>query len=256
MNFFEDLQLVYKRAFNETINNIKKNPIILIVPLIYSIIYTFAFAFMGTLLAPVGMLMGFLMPVMTSLILSSYYSMLSDLIYYNRLSFRNLKNTFQNYFASIYSVYFILILISWLMPVLMATPGVGLLFSLILALALNPIAESIYIQGEYYTEAYKSSFNFMKENFILWLIPFAIYLLILFLLGFDFRQILLSSSIIDIPLGQNLVTGIYLGDIFNIYNLKVLIAMIATAIYAVFRGNLYKILYGSTRRKRAYMGEL
>lgn len=256
MNFFEDLQLVNKKAFSETINNIKKNLIILIVPLLYSIIYTFAFAFMGRLLAPLGMLMGFLMPVMTSLILSSYYSMLSDLIYYNRLSFRNLKNTFQNYFASIYSVYFILILISWFMPVLMSTPGVGLLFSIILVLALNPIAESIYIQGEYYTEAYKSSFNFMKENFVLWLIPFAVYLIILFLLGFDFRQILLSSSIIDIPLGQNLVTGIYLGDIFNIYNLKVLIAMIVTAIYAVFRGNLYKILYGSTRRKRAYMGEL
>lgn len=256
MNFFEDLQLVYKKALSETLNNIKKNQIILIIPLLYSILYTIAFAIVGRLLAPVGMLMGFLMPVMTSLILSSYYSMLSDLIYYNRISFRNLQNTFQNYFASIYSVYFILILISWFMPVLMATPGLGLLVSLILLLVLNPIAESIYIEGRYYTDAYKSSFNFMKENFILWIVPFIIYLAALFLLGFDFRQIIVSSSIIDIPLGQNLVTGIYFSDIFNVYNLKILIAMIVTAIYAVFRGNLYKILHNSTRRKRAYMGEL
>jgi len=256
MNFFEDLNLVYKKAISETATKIAKNPIILLVPLLYAIFYTFAFAIVGTALAPLGMLMGFLMPVLTSLILSSYYSLLSDLIYYNRISFRNMKNTFLNYFASIYSVYFILIIISWIMPALMATPGLGLLVSIILVVLLNPIAESIYIKGEYYIEAYKSSFNFMKENFLLWLIPFIIYLVILFLLGFDFRMIILSSSVIDIPLGQNLVNGIYLQDIFNLYNLKVLIAMVVTAIYAVFRGNLYKILHNSTRRKRAYMGEL
>lgn len=96
----------------------------------------------------------------------------------------------------------------------------------------------------------------MKENFCLWVIPYVVYLLILHLIGFDFVSTIASSSVIDIPLGENLVNGIYYKNLLNLYNIRILLATIVTAIYAVFRGNLYKILQGSTRRKRAYMGEI
>lgn len=255
MNFFDDLAMVYKKAISETVSKISKNPVVLLLPLIYSLIYKVAMNAFSIAIAPVlGFLSGFILPIISSLILSSYYSQLSDVIFYNRLNFRNFKDTFKEYFASIYSVYFILILISWLMPALSSMGPLFLVVSLVLVIAFNPIAESIYIRGEYYTSAYSHSLEFMKENFVLWILPFIIYLIILNLLGVPFENYILTSGIIDIPLGLNTEGTIVMGA--SLVNLKQIIIILVTAIYAIFRGNLYKILHNSTRRKRAYMGEI
>lgn len=203
-----------------------------------------------------GTIIGFIIPLLTSLILSSYFSVLSDLIYYNRISFRNFSKTFMAYFASIYSVFFILMIISFFMPGIGVMMGATTLIGAAITLALNPIAESIYIRGEYYTSAYIHSLEFMKENFLLWTIPFLIYLGILHLLGFDFAFMIVSNSIVDLPLGQEIMTGLSYTNPLDPQNIKILFASIITAVYAIFRGNLYRILVGSTRRKRAYMGEL
>lgn len=257
MNFFEDLQLVYKKAGKDTLLKIKKAPHFLIFPFVYGVIYMLGMVLIGKLFArSYGTIIGFIIPLLTSLILSSYFSVLSDLIYYNRISFRNFSKTFMAYFASIYSVFFILMIISFFMPGIGVMMGATTLVGAVITLALNPIAESIYIRGEYYTSAYTHSLEFMKENFLLWTIPFLIYLGILHLLGFDFAFMIVSNSIVDIPLGQEIMTGLSYTNPLEPQNIKILLASIITAVYAIFRGNLYRILVGSTRRKRAYMGEL
>lgn len=147
-------------------------------------------------------------------------------------------------------------IISFLMPALGGMMGATTLIGAVITLALNPIAESIYIRGEYYTSAYIHSLEFMKENFLLWTIPFLIYLGILHLLGFDFAFMITANSIVDLPLGQTVMTGLSYLNPLDPQNIKILLASIITGVYAIFRGNLYRILVGSTRRKRAYMGEL
>ena len=255
MNFFEDLQLVYKKAGKDTLLKIKKAPQFLIFPFIYGVIYILGLFLIGRLLArSYGTIIGFIIPLLTSLILSSYFSILSDLIYYNRISFRNFKGTFMAYFASIYSVYFILMILSWIMPGIGVMMGATSLVGLIITIALNPIAESIYISGEYYTSAYTHSLSFMKENFLIWTLPFLIYLGLLHILGFDFAFMISSNSIVDLPLGENIMTGLSYMNPLDPNNIKILLASIITGVYAIFRGNLYRILVGSTRRKRAYMG--
>ena len=257
MNFFEDLQLVYKKAGKDTLLKIKKAPHFLIFPFVYGVVYMLGMVLIGKLFArSYGTIIGFIIPLLTSLILSSYFSVLSDLIYYNRISFRNFSKTFMAYFASIYSVFFILMIISFFMPGIGVMMGATTLVGAVITLALNPIAESIYIRGEYYTSAYTHSLEFMKENFLLWTIPFLIYLGILHLLGFDFAFMIVSNSIVDLPLGQEIMTGLSYMNPLDPQNIKILLASIITAVYAIFRGNLYRILVGSTRRKRAYMGEL
>lgn len=257
MNFFEDLQLVYKKAGKDTLLKIKKAPHFLIFPFVYGVIYMLGMVLIGRLLArSYAPIIGFIIPLLTSLILSSYFSVLSDLIYYNRISFRNFSKTFMAYFASIYSVFFILMIISFFMPGIGVMMGATTLVGAVITLALNPIAESIYIREEYYSSAYIHSLEFMKENFLLWTIPFLIYLGILHLLGFDFAFMIVSNSIVDLPLGQEIMTGLSYTNPLDPQNIKILLASIITAVYAIFRGNLYRILVGSTRRKRAYMGEL
>ena len=129
-----------------------------------------------------------------------------------------------------------------------------IVINFILIIVLNPIAESIYIRGEYYTSAYSHCVEFMKENFLLWIIPFIIYLILLRILGLSIENYILTSNIIDIPLGLNTESLVVLG--FDIQNLKQLLIIVLTGVYAIFRGCLYKILHNSTRRKRAYMGEI
>ncbi|MDO5715674.1 MAG: hypothetical protein Q4P25_03765 [Tissierellia bacterium] len=252
MNYLEDMKLVYETAFKRTIQRVKDNPIALFLPLIYGVIYTVAFYFLGLISPMFGILGGFIPPIITSLILSSYFSILSDLNFYHRISFKNFGNTFQSYFGSIYSVYCVLILASWILPSLTYYDEKSLLIHLVLFVAFNPIAEIIYIRGDYYFESFKSSIEFMKDNILLWSFPLLLYFIVSKLLGVTWTNIVLDNFIIEIPLGRHLYSFLPLS--IGIRNLTVLILLIVTGFYTVFRGALFDILHRSTRRKRAYMG--
>lgn len=251
MSFFEDLTLVYNKAIKKTLKNIKNNPVILLGPIFYGALYQIAINIFSIFIAPtLGVLSGFLLPIVSSMILSSYFSMLSDVIYYNRISFNNFTRSFTDYFSSIYSVYFILIIISWITPMLGNLPVAHLFISVILVVLFNPIAEEIYIGGNTYTQAYSKCLEFLKENAFLWMLPFILYLLITQVMGFSIAQGLIMSNVIDIPLGN-----FQMSPLMGTSNIKAIIALLLTGVYAIFRGNLFTILNNSTRRKRAYMGE-
>ena len=252
MNIFEDLILVYKKTSKETFNNISKNPVFLLVPIFFGALYQLVVNLFSIYIGPMlGVLAGFLTPIIFSMILSSYFSLCSDLIFYNRLNFSNFTKRFTEYANSVYSVYFILILISWISPILGNSFAMNFLISILLTALFNPIAEEIYIGNQVYTSAYIKSLEFLKENAILWFPPFIIYMLILKLLGFTISTTLLMSNIIDIPLGN-----FNMSPLMGTNNIKSLLALIITGVYAIFRGNLFGILNNSSRRKRTYMGDL
>ena len=69
-------------------------------------------------------------------------------------------------------------------------------------------------------------------------------------MGFSIAQGLMMSNVIDIPLGN-----FQMSPLMGTSNIKAIIALLLTGVYAIFRGNLFTILNNSTRRKRAYMGE-
>lgn len=129
-------------------------------------------------------------------------------------------------------------------------PVAHLFISVILVVLFNPIAEEIYIGGNTYTQAYSKCVEFLKENAFLWMLPFILYLLITQVMGFSIAQGLMMSNVIDIPLGN-----FQMSPLMGTSNIKAIIALLLTGVYAIFRGNLFTILYNSTRRKRAYMGE-
>lgn len=254
MNFFDDMILVYKKALQKTCIRIKKNPIILILPCIFGICYEIAMRIFQIMIpSEIGLARGFLMPVLFSLILSAYYTMLSDLNFYNQVSFKNLSSSFKNFFSSIYSVYFFIILLSWFMPAFSTNMIVYLFIYGVLYIVFNPIAEIIYIRGDYYVQAYTTSLDFMKNNAILWLLPLVIYLGVTQLLGFLWSDMVLQSSIIDIPLQRSLIVPFILMEKTRI--VPAFLMEIIGAFYIVFRGALFDILHKSSRRKRAYMGD-
>lgn len=253
MNFFDDMILVYKTALQRTCTRIKKNPVVLILPLLFGLCYRVGFyVFQIFIPGNLGIIGGFLPPIFFSLILSAYYTMLSDLNYYQKISFRHLGASFKNLFSSIYSVYFIILLLSWILPTVTRNMTIYVLVYLVFYLLFNPIAEVIYIQGDYYVEAYQKALNFMRNNALLWLIPLVIYGILTQLMGFMWSEMILQSSIIDIPLQGHL-----LNSLFGMQRERILLMIpmeLIGSIYIVFRGALFDILYKSSRRKRVYMG--
>ncbi|SHH45011.1 hypothetical protein SAMN02745245_01363 [Anaerosphaera aminiphila DSM 21120] len=256
MNYLDDIQMVYKKTFSEATKRIKKNPIVLLLPFIYS----FAMYVMNYVISVIGIysggsfLMGFIIAIGYALILSSYFSLLSDLHYYNRIGFKNIKSTFKNYFYAIYSAYFILMLIN----ILSGAFGYRLSELILIAVFLifNPLSEAIYIRGESYTSAYSYSMNFMKDNFIHWLIPLAIYMLIVNIFGYRFGEVI-QRNIIEITLGQDVYFSFDMPSIVMIrVLLNTLLVQVITAFYVVFRAELFGVLSNSTMRKRQYMGGL
>ncbi len=240
-----DLQMVYSKAKRETMSRMKNNPIMIIMPAAYSVLLYYANMLMGNVMRGVGgFAYGFITPIITVLVLSSYYEMLSDLNAFGRISFRNFKNSFTRNFASIYSVLFIMFIINNLLNLsfsLLAIVTIGIF------VVFNPIAEAIYIRGESYVEAYSYSANFMKENIIQWGLPLALYLVIVLVLTNLGVVGSMLSDVVSIPIGVSYgITDVA----------RFMIIEVITAFYVVFRGSLFNILSKSTMRKRAYMGGL
>lgn len=245
MNAIDDLKIVYKKTTSITLKKIKKNPVVLILPAIYSMLLFFVNNLMFTVIGGTGMGLGigFIIPIIQALILSSYYELLSDLTIYGKIKFNNFNQTFLKNFGSIYSVYFII----YLIKIVMSNSPVSNIIFILMFLAVNPIAESIYLRGENYTGAYTYSFNFMKENIAHWTLPLVIYLLIIYVVGGINAPLAIISNVVNIPIGIN-----YLSTAL----IPFIIIEVITAIYAVFRAELFNILSKSTKRKRAYMGGL
>ncbi|EFI42141.1 hypothetical protein [Peptoniphilus sp. oral taxon 386] len=247
MNYMNDLKMVYLKAIKETEIRIKKNPVVLLFPMIYGLLIfasTIIFGMFTTTLLGNTYIMGFLAPVLYSLIMSSYFEFLSDINSYNRIRFNNIGNTFTKNFRQIYSVYFIMILISYI------TSFVGDLYfilSFVIFILLNPISEAVYIRGESYISAYSYSLEFMKDNALHWLVPLFIYLGVIYLAVGKYDTLTLLYNPIS------LLTGIK----FNAANIfKFVGSSFLTAVYVIFRGALFNILSRSTMRKRQYMGEI
>ncbi|CDZ75073.1 membrane protein [Peptoniphilus sp. ING2-D1G] len=245
----EDILAVYKKTLKITIKKLSGNPVFLIIPLLYSVALNTSHIIIGYLGIPGS---GFIVPIIYSLILSSYFELLSDLNFYNRISFRSFKSSFTKNFFTIYSVYFVMMIIKFLTRPL----PMQIAIAVIIYFLLNAISESIYIKGKSYVDAYTYTISFMSENFIHWSISVLAYILVVSLLTqtvgytiFQFSNNFISS-----------LTGIEVG-IFEMANssidsiLRILLIQVITAVYVLFRGSLFTILSSSTMRKRKYMGE-
>ena len=244
LNYFNDVVNVNKRAVEESFKILKKNPAAILLPLIFSILFSIAGRF-NYAFYRLGFIGGFIVPIIYSLLLSVLYDLLSNLIYYNRLSFKHLESSMKNYFGPIYSVYFILIILGYVVPAI-GNFSIQLIIWVAVYIIFNPMSETIYIKEQSYTAAFSYSLDFMKNNFLQWLIP-----LILSFAGIYFFggwQFISDNATLNIPI------GVPFGGFGSSYIIKFLIFELLAGIYIIYRACLFRILSTSTIRKRQYMG--
>lgn len=242
---FKDLVEVYKKAINDTWDNLKKAPGIILLPLALGLLHYLVMAFAGPLFMRGGILSGFILALVEALLLTLAYSLYQEAIIYGRMP-RNIGIN-QDNFWSVYSVLFLFMLINIVSSML---GPLRTFIPLLVTIILNPIPEAIYLRGERYTGAFEFSFRFIKENALHFLLPYLIYIGILTLITpLGSQMLFLGSNIMMLPFGIpfQAKTGDFAA--LGIY----IICQLITGIYLIFRGHLFLILENSSRRKRKYM---
>jgi len=221
--------------------------------------------------APFGIAGGFLLGAVNALLVGATLSLIEQSISYTRmLTIKDVFDCFGHYFWDVIGVGFVL----WipLMALDMGTQtnpnGIFLSYAvmLLIFILLNPAPEVIYqVRHDSPLDVFKSSYEFVLENWIEWFLPVGLLLLPLlaapeglrsfFTLsrragrgaGLDFSQILLLPYTI---LGSWLA---YLGIGLEAsrYLIFVLTPTLAVAIL-LFRGHLFASLHGTSRRQRQF----
>lgn len=239
---------VNKSALDKTIKSIRKNWMIILTGFVYTAINLVIYNLFGILFrGPISILSGIASALITSSLISNYLYLLYNIVSYNRMTMDNFKDGFTHYVRKIYGVLFVAyigrLLLSFVIPVL-GPIGVslGILLPLILGFALNALPETVYLKGYDAWESIVYSLEFLKENWINWLLP----------------NLILYGSV------YVLIGKFLLGNVFNTHinfnpsanPMYILIYIVAQGIFSfmmIYRGHLYRTLSTSTRRKRTFM---
>ena len=213
---------------------VRKNWVVSFAPVVFGIIL----AVVGTLVAPLGIIGGFVYSLVSAACASSGLYLIKNLIDSGKANFNDFLNGFTVYIWDVITISFIL----WI-PLRLAAMGLAsvpngallyLLLTLGLYILLNAVPELIYQSRTSGLELIGASYNFIVENWLEWLIPN-----IMFAVGGYFLLDLIGSLIFGLP--------IYL-ELF----LYALLLGLGLAYFMTFRGFLFSELYGTTRRSRLY----
>lgn len=256
MEFIKDMIYINQMAIKKAVDLFGKNWMIIFTGVIYIAITVIA----NIMLAPffmmpvINIIAGLVMYILSAALLSSYFYILYSVIKHKKFKFQDIKNGLRVYLYQITRVLFIgwiasIIVFRGIVPVI-ATSLRGALspttltniIMIIVLIALNPLPEVIYLKGRTGLDGIKYTFDYMKENWIEWMIPNIILLGLLYIITGNIITSLFSTGI-----GFN-------SSIFSLKGLILyLIGQVIFSFTMIYRGVLLDILSTSTRRKRMFM---
>jgi len=258
---------LYQTAVQKTWQSLQRGWVTMIAVVGFAMILAVATQLAGSL----GIAGGFLLGAVNALLVGATLSLIEQSIMFaRRLTLQDIFDSFGHYFWDVIGVGFVL----WLplMALDMGTqtnpygPFLSYAVLLLIFLLLNPAPEVIYqIRHDSPLDVFKSAYDFVLENWIEWFLPIAVLLLPIVLspmglrsffalsgragrgAGLDFFQILiLPFTVLESWLG-------YLGVASSVswYLTLLLTPPLAVAIM-LFRGHLFALLAGSSRRQRQF----
>ena len=249
MNILKDVVYVNKEAGKKTLESFKKNWIIIFTGFVYTILNIAIYGILGTLLSgPLYILSGIIAAIVSAAMVSNYLYLLFNIINYNRVTVQDFKNGFTYFLRKIYVVIFIgyiAVRLLALVSEILGSISIALIPLLYLSalIVLNPLPETIYLKYYSSWESIVETADFMKDNWLNWGIPNIIFSLLLYTVT--------GSTLLNL-----FNTHISFNFILNIRALVMyIIGQVIFSIMMIYRGHLYKLLSGSTRRKRMFMNK-
>jgi hypothetical protein len=234
MQIFQATLWLYVRAFKRSLECVRKNWIVSFAPVAYGVGLTIVLS----LVAPLGIVGGLLYSFAQVACASSGLYLVKNMVESGKADFNDFLNGFTAYLWELMTLAFILWIPMRLAgEVLAASPNGALIFLLIklgLYILLNAVPELIYQTRTTGVELISSSYNFIVENWIEWLVPN----ILLLLAGY---YLLEASAPLFFGLPAFLSLFLY----------SFLIGLGLTYLMS-FRGFLFADLHGTTRRSRIY----
>ncbi len=247
MDIFTDFLLINKQTMKKTLKSLKDNWIIVFSGIVYILLTTIVSLLVFTVFrGALGLIGGIIIAIFSASLISNYLYLLYSVINYNRLKVQDFKDGFTYFLRKVYVVFFYGWIGSLLLSVFYRFLGpnayvLSLIVNVSILILLNPLPESIYLKSRDPMGSIVYAFDFMKENWINWLLPNLIFHGLLFYLTGNIITNLFTTNV-------NLSIGM---DIISIA--KYLIAQVLFSFIMIYRGHLFKLLSTSTRRKRMYM---
>lgn len=228
MDRLKDALILSQKSLKETIRKIKISYVLLIEIFILLMISNYRLINSGNFF--VGLIEYLIQIALMSFIVSS----LNDIVNYNRSGKENPGYGFKRYFSPLINTYFIIYVVKYILYSIVILANLPINLYLLLLFAFNviisPVFEFIYINNYYGYDIILRSIEFIKSNFIAWIIPASLYA-ILELNAFSlFPRFFLLPSIVTLAIKSILLTLLYM-----------------------YKGHLYKKLNNSSYRKRKFM---
>lgn len=223
--------------------------------------------FAGWVVMPMGMLGGLLYSLVQSACFSCYLFLIDEVTRVNgRATLQDFKRGFGVYFQDILSVLFVFWIGSLVLRVVMgAMPNpevLNMALSILLTIGLNVVPELLYQGRSRSTALLMDSLEFVQHNGPEWFPPTILIALMLAIFGagfsLDLSAPLHTLSMLSLINPMSLISYLLMGQFSNLrLSLMPSILFLIPSLFGfffwmVFRGFLFRALYGSTRRSRAF----
>lgn len=262
---------LYRQALHATGRSLARSWITVVALIV------FAFLFVGAtrIAAPLGLAGGFLLGAVNALLVGATLRLIERSLSAARtIQFTDVTESFGHYFWDVIGIGFVLWLPTMALDIGMQANPYGELFSsaflLLLFILLNPAPEVIYqIRHDSPFDIFKISYDFVLEHWVEWFLPFAVLILPVVLSPSGPREFFAISSrggrgaglnffqILSLPF--TLVGG-WLSSVGIYPDMQWILLLLLTPPVAIaillFRGHLFALLHGSTRRQRLFARQL
>ena len=253
----------YRQAASKASHSLRRNW--LIVPA--SVLAYVSLGIMATVVSPLGIAGGFILGIYQVFLLSLFYLWLETAQERAALRFKELVRFDYGMFSATISVAFIIFLFRYLADMTGQATDFPLVFFVNAGLfvACNAIPEVIYIQRYESIPALKEAFEFTKNNWIEWFLPFLILALPVLITEPELLLRLITGAEAMLP-ALLLVTLVNIGtdkavmffptsSVESAHGLSLFLSLIALVVatwFMLFRGFLFHELNGGTRRQRIF----
>lgn len=225
--------------------------------------------------APLGLAGGFILGAVNALLVGATLSLIEQAVCYARtLTMKDVFDSFGHYFWEVIGVGFVLWLpLMALDMAIQANPDALLLsyaVMLLIFILLNPVPEVIYLaRHDSPLDIFRKAYEFVLENWIEWFVPIALLLLPLIAMPDGLRSFFLLSrrvgrgagldfsQILTLPFTTLANWFMYLGIAREASQYIVLLLTPALSVaLLLFRGHLFALLMGSSRRQRQFASQM
>jgi hypothetical protein len=240
---------LYQQAGKETWQKVKRDWWVAFLPLLYAPLFVLT----ASLVAPFGILGGFILGLVLALCTSSYLYFIAGVVQNNRVHPKEVLDSWRPYFVSVITILFFLTIVQYalalLLPPVASADALRILINLVLLIILNPIPEIIYQGRSEGLTMLQESVEFLRESGVEWFLPFVA------LAVFSFFFFPLPILMMPLQIGRLSFPALGIGGFFwASLNGFVGAAISAFLLFTlmVFRGLLFRALARGTRRQRVF----